>query len=442
MIYEIIKELNESNSTNYKTSVLRKHKDNKLLQKVLKMTYDTVVYNYGVSTKQIAKFEKNKDLEINFEESLELITENLCSRILTGHDALQFASNTINNLNKEDADVLKKIINRDIRINIGKTQINKVWKGLITKPCYMRCGVYGDKTAKQINYPSIIQLKSDGTYREFTVENSIVTSRSRSGEIYLNPIIFEIISNFPDGVYVGELTVKGISDRAKGNGLINSDNPPINDIILELWDYITIQEYALAAKKDRKNPCVNTYETRWGNLKNILSTTECKNIKLIDSNIVNNIQEALQKTSEYMNAGFEGAVLKDLGGVYKDGTSNKTLKLKIFFSIDVRVTGFTEGKIGTKREDTFGSINYTTDDGLISGSVSGFMDKELKEINSARSLYIGKIIEIGCNDLSKAKGNNFYALSHPRFIEFRNDKDTTNTLSELLDLKEMAMCLS
>jgi len=442
MIHEIINEINKSNSTNYKISVLKKHKYNILLQNVLKMTYDTVVYNYGVSIKQIAKFEKNADLEINLEQSLEFIVENLCSRVLTGHNALQFASNMINNLKEEDSDILKKIINRDLRINIGKTQINKIWKDLITKPCYMRCGVYSDKTAKHINFPSILQKKSDGTFREFHIHNNHVTSRSRSGESYDYPIIFEIMSNYPDGVYVGELTINGISDRAKGNGLINSDNPPMDDIIVELWDYITLSEYAQAGKKDRKNPCITTYETRWGNLKKIISGSECKNIQLIDSCIVNNIQEALQKTSKYMNDGFEGAVLKDLNCVFKDGTSNQTLKLKIVFSIEVRVIGFLEGKVGTKRENTFGSLIYSTDDKLIQGRVSGFNDSMLNIINKDRENFIGKIMEINGNDITKSENSEIWAISHPRFIEFRNDKDETDTLERCFEMKEMSMNLS
>jgi hypothetical protein len=43
------------------------------------------------------------------------------------------------------------------------------------------------------------------------------------------------------------------------------------------------------------------------------------------------------------------------------------------------------------------------------------------------------------NDLTKAEGNDYYALSHPRYIEIRNDKDETDTLEKVLSLREMAM---
>ena len=42
------------------------------------------------------------------------------------------------------------------------------------------------------------------------------------------------------------------------------------------------------------------------------------------------------------------------------------------------------------------------------------------------------------NDITQARTNDFYALSHPRFIELRDDKNSTDTLERVLELKEMA----
>ena len=127
--------------------------------------------------------------------------------------------------------------------------------------------------------------------------------------------------------------------------------------------------------------------------------------------------------------------------VWKDGTSRQQLKCKLVFEIDARITGFVEGTPGTKREKTFGSITYATDDGKIVGSVSGFTDKQLEDFNSRREELIGKIIEIEANDLTKGRNSETYALSHPRFIELR-EKDTTDTLERAKMSVENAMNLS
>lgn len=66
MIYDIINELNENNSTNYKIEVLKKHKDNKLLQRVLKMTYDKAIYSYGITMKMLFIHQKKIILKMIF----------------------------------------------------------------------------------------------------------------------------------------------------------------------------------------------------------------------------------------------------------------------------------------------------------------------------------------------------------------------------------------
>lgn len=162
-------------------------------------------------------------------------------------------------------------------------------------------------------------------------------------------------------------------------------------------------------------------------------------IQIIPTKEVNNIQEALQQVSEWMNAGFEGGVLKDYGMVFKDGTSKFQLKLKLEISMEVRIVDFQNGTPGTKREGKVGSFIFETDDGKIKGRMSGFSDEILDDATENMNKYLGKIAEVQFNDITKAQGNDYWALSHPRFIEIRNDKDETDTLEKAFELKQMAM---
>ena len=439
MIHNIIAEINESNSTNHKIAVLKKYQDNAVLQRVLKMTYDRVDFTYGMSIEQIEKFKGVPSGTTNLIYVLDKIEEKLCTRQLTGHAGLQYAANILSDLSAEDADLAKKIINRDLRINAGKTLINKVFPGLITKPVYMRCDVYSKKTAKNIKFPAIVQLKADGTYREFTVDGGQVTARSRSGEDYEYPVLFKQMSTFPDGIYTGELTVRGIHDRAKGNGLINSDEPPHDDIVLELWDFISPFEYTQAGKKDKKNPCTVQYVDRFRMLRDIMSNQTPSNVSIIPFKFVDTLKDALEACSTWMNQGFEGAILKDLEGTFKDGTSKQQLKLKLQIDAEVRITGFTEGSKGTKREGKIGAIEFANDEGTIKGRTSGFSDEQLDYFTENQAMLMGKVMTVQFNDLTKAEGNDYYALSHPRFIEIRDDKDETDTLAKVQKLREMAM---
>lgn len=464
-VNEIIIELNESNSTNHKISVLKKNKDNELLKTVLQMTYDKVKYTYGVSLNQIQKFKSEPNIgPVSLEYALAFLRDELSTRNITGHKALQSCSNILDNLSPENFDLVAKIINRDLRVNIGRTQLNKVWKGLITQPAYCRCSVYNEKTAKKIKFPAIVQLKSDGTYREIAVNGPETAVRSRSGEEYHYPIHEAQFSKYKDGVYTGEMTIRLNSDnveklkrlskypeeihelyeqgvtvlpRKLGNGILNSDNVPHEHVVFDVWDYITHEEYQQALLKDKKNPCKTPYKERFQELMNIIHESE--NIKIIPWEFVNNVREAFEYTSNWMNKGYEGAILKDLEMPFKHGTSDKQLKMKLVIEVEVRVSGWKPGKPGTKREGKIGSIQFQNDEGTIKGYCSGFSDEDLDRFTDDFSIIDEKIITVECNDISKSAKNDYYALSHPRYIEVRTDKSETDSLEKVFEIREMAL---
>jgi ATP-dependent DNA ligase len=237
-----------------------------------------------------------------------------------------------------------------------------------------------------------------------------------------------------DGVYIGEVLIRNISNRAESNGMLNSDNPPHDDIYMQLWDYISLDEYS--RPKDKKNK--TEYAKRFEELKEQFEDKDFEHIEIIETKEVQNLPEALTHVSNWMKEGLEGGILKDRNNIFIDHTSPTQLKLKLEIDADVRLVGFEEGTPGTKREKTFGAMIYTTDDGKVQGRTSGFTDKELEDFNSRRDELIGKIFTIQFNDITKARDSDTYALSHPRFIEFR-DKTETDTLERILEMKKMAM---
>ncbi len=434
MIKEIIDELNKENGANYKIEVLEKYLDNNLLKLVLGMTYDNVRYTYGLTMKNVA-LPTEYSGTITLGEGLRLLTEEFVTRNTTGNEAIKLMEETLGQLNSEDAGVLMKVLDRDLKINMGRSQINKVHKNLIIKPPYMRCGLYTPKTLEKINFPAFVQLKADGMFQTASVINGSVTFTSRSGEEREFPDLAKEFSGMPDGIYIGELLVRGTKTRTESNGLLNSDNPPQDKIFIQLWDYVTHDEYSRPKDKEKKIP----YQYRLAKLKININKNKPKNIEIIPTHKVKDIQAALVIVSEWMASGMEGGVLKDTGNIFLDHTSPTQLKIKLVIDAEVRCTGFYEGKRGTKRVKTFGGITYQTDDGKIQGRTSGFTDKQLKDFNSRRTELVGEIFTIQFNDITKARDAQTYALSHPRFIEFRSDRDKTDTFERIQDMKKMAM---
>ncbi len=436
MIKDIIDGLNIENGSKYKMDVLKKYAGNELLKRVLKMTYCKVSYTYGITMKNVPQYPTEIQSPQSLDWALDILETRLVTRETTGNDAIDLIYLTLSSLSLEDAQVLEKILTRDLRINMGKSNINKVFKNLIIKPPYMRCGLYNNKTLTKIKYPAYLQQKADGRFVSISVSSGEVTFLSRSGEEAKFPSLEKQFKLLPDGVYIGEMLVRGITKRSESNGMINSDNPPHNDIYVQLWDLISLGEYSRPKDKDNKT----IYRQRIKNLKNALALIDTEHVELIETKIVRSANEALRVVSQWQQNDLEGGVLKDRDNIFIDHTSPTQLKMKLCIDADVRCTGFYEGKPGTKRVKTFGGFTYSTDDGKVQGRTSGFTDKQLKEFNSDREKYIGQIFTIEFNDITRSRSSETYALSHPRFIEFR-DKEDTDTLERIQEMKLMAMTI-
>ena len=433
MISDFLSELNESNSSNYKISTLKKYQNSEIVKQLLKLTYDKNNFNFGMSRTRLLGIlnESNFPEGIDkIDDYLDLLQEN--SGKLSGNSAKEFYSLLLQKLTEDSHVILLNILGRDLKCGINIKNINKVFKNLIPKPNYMRCAVFSEKLVKKIHFPAMLQLKMDGTYREFNVSNGTVSAKTRAGEEYQNEVLFDILKSFPDGYYMGELTIDGES-RFTGNGLINSLNPPLDKIIFTCWDFLTFDEYTGKVK--------TSYIDRFNRLQNLIENGDFKQVKLVENHIVNNVSEALKQVSLWMSEGLEGGVLKDFNNTFKNGTSNTQLKIKLKVDAEMRITGFTEGTPGTKREGKIGAIQFANDEGTIKGQCSGFSDAELEEFSKNKDSLIGKIISVEFNDITKAENNEYYALSHPRFIEIRNDKNETDDLKKVIQLRDMAKML-
>ena len=433
MISDFLSELNESNSSNYKISTLKKYQNSEIVKQLLKLTYDKNNFNFGMSRTRLLGIlnESNFPEGIDkIDDYLDLLQEN--SGKLSGNSAKEFYSLLLQKLTEDSRVILLNILGRDLKCGINIKNINKVFKNLIPKPNYMRCAVFSEKLVKKIHFPAMLQLKMDGTYREFNVSNGTVSAKTRAGEEYQNEVLFDILKSFPDGYYMGELTIDGES-RFTGNGLINSLNPPLDKIIFTCWDFLTFDEYTGKVK--------TSYIDRFNRLQNLIKNIDFKHVKLVENHFVNNVSEALKQVSLWMSEGLEGGVLKDFNNTFKNGTSNTQLKIKLKVDAEMRITGFTEGTPGTKREGKIGAIQFANDEGTIKGQCSGFSDAELEEFSKNKDSLIGKIISVEFNDITKAENNEYYALSHPRFIEIRNDKNETDDLKKVIQLRDMAKML-
>lgn len=435
-VNHIFEMLRSTSSMNEKLAILKSYNSDDDLKKILKYAYDKVTYTYGISPQSMTNY-VNCSYDGVVKMDAEELLAKLNSRELTGNAALKAARDVYNALDTVGRDFLYKILDRDLKIGVSTETLNKVWKGMIPKPHYCRCAIYDEKTIRKIKFPAFIQLKCDGTYREAYVHNGHVAFKTRSGEEYENPVLSNVMKCLPDGYYLGEFTIgradEPRANRAEGNGLINSKCPPYDEIYFTMWDYLTDDEYALKVS--------TPYSKRFENLmRNLQDAPE--QLQIVPWQTVSSHKDVLDVVSAWMERGLEGGVLKSRDMLFKNGTSNMQLKIKLKIDADVRCVGFIKGNAGTKYENKNKVISFETDDGEVCGQCSGMTDAMVDEVTANPQKYIGRVLTVEFNDISKAHESETYALAHPRFINFRDDKNETDTIKRIIELRNMARCLN
>jgi DNA ligase-1 len=241
--------------------------------------------------------------------------------------------------------------------------------------------------------------------------------------------------------YHGELLVEvngEILERKTSNGIIRRVNlggsfKPEEKPVFMVWDRVKLSGIANGADDEPYYSRLNNLHFDLLHLSDVNLGIACKWTRLIDTRIVNNLQEAEAHFIELVKQGKEGSMLKKQDMLWRDGTTTSGVKFKKEFECELRVIDFIPGTGANK--DTFGSLLCVTEDGDLSVGVGNLTDALTAEIckNSGDWLYaiIGVTYsEVICDE----KGN--YSLFEPKFIERRYDKDEADTLEHLLNIQD------
>lgn len=461
MIYNILNELSNESGTNKKMEILKSHKDNELLKRVLYKGMSNRIKFWIKKIPQPLLQEKEK-------ESLEWALEKLIhleNRTVTGNDALAFVATLLGRLSDEDSDVITRIIKKDLKIGMGRTNINKVIPNLIEKTPYMGARAFSQKVVDEIVSmgPMYSQVKMDGRYCNVIIRNGEIEAESRGGETsYLDGAKFlNELSNFPNYVLNGELTLDKV-DRYTSNGIISSlisigkkrsegknvkkeiesfeqkngisMQQALDSIRYTVWDIITVDEYYDNVSKVK-------YNKRLELLNNLLDEYKPTMVTLIESIEVNTKDEAIQHFKQKLLEGQEGTILKSQKGIWKDGKPKWQCKMKLEIDLDLKIVGFNYGTVGSKNENLISSLTVQTSDGLLETRPAGINEEQMHYITNNKEKLIGSIVTVKCSGLSNDReGNN--SLLHPVFIDFRDDKTEADSFDDAKKIQNMSLGLS
>jgi ATP-dependent DNA ligase len=259
-----------------------------------------------------------------------------------------------------------------------------------------------------------------------------VEYRSRNGkEIQLLGNLdkdFITLAGDVDCVFDGELlVVEGdkILDRQTGNGILNKANKgtisveEASKVRATIWDVIPYLYFI-------DGECNTPYGKRFDSLQLLMKKAPSK-VFLVQSNEVQNMEEANVLFDRYLSAGLEGIILKDKASIWEDKRSKGQIKFKGELECDLKIVGVEEGT--GKYAGMLGAVLLESSDSVIKVRAgSGFSDDQRKTLWGEN--IVDKIAAIKYNMRIKNKVGE-ESLFLPIVLEIRDDKTEADSSKDI-----------
>jgi len=434
-INEIFESLAADSGRNFKIDFLKQHKDNELLKRVIFLALDPFTQFY---IRKIPKYERDYKLtQLSLSVAVDMLSM-LSSRLLTGNSGIDWLKGILEALSADDAKVIERIIQKDLRCGVSEATVNVVWPGLVFEyPC-MLASAYDQKIVDRVKFPAIAQLKLDGMRFNAIVKNGQVEFRSRNGkdvdipnEAFAEAFVKLAAFYGDDRVFDGELLVEGSNgrplDRKTGNGILNKAVKGTQSeaeaalVRATLWDSISLESFQAGVDNE-------PYKDRLAKLSNCLSDSKSHLVDLAPTTKVNNIDEAETIFEQYLAEGQEGIILKTNEGIWENKRSKSLIKFKGELECDLLCVGWEEGT--GKNVGRLGALVLESGCGKVRVNVgTGFSDANRDSITSTNS--VGRVVAVKYNARITDKSSTIDSLFLPVFIEFRDDKDTADTSKDI-----------
>ncbi len=319
-VAELLGDINRTNSSNEKMKILGGYPHCK---KILEYIYSDFK-QYNVTS---ANIEKMKNLKENVSTNFTIfqLLNDLESRKITGHKAIGVVNGFIAN-NKKYEDIILRIIDKDLRIGMGVSNINKVFKGLIPTFDVALANSY-DKVAGKVDITEFYgSHKLDGLRCVTIKKGNTINFYSRKGKEFLTlDVLKEDLKKIKgDFVFDGELCIvdeNGKEDFTSIMKVYKKKDFTIPNPKYKVFDCLTIKEFESKTSE-------RILSERLAVLKLVFSQYKCKTVDVLDQVKLND-QTFSDLQSKALENGWEGLILRK-DDVYKGKRSNDLLKVKKF----------------------------------------------------------------------------------------------------------------
>lgn len=424
-ILEILEHISSNNSRKFKEIVLSEHQSNPVLKKVFWAAYNPEITYWIAAHPVVSKYMSTLSLDTAIDEVL----ANLASRNIAGNAGINFYLNVLSAMSEDDAQVLRLIIDRDLRCGVQTPTINKIWKNLIPTYDVMLAG----KEPKHLQFPDVVvQTKFDGVRCLVTHRlNGDIEMRTRNGSLItcLEPMYDDFRQVIgPGETWDGELVCFGKNEqplpRKESNGITYKairgtiDEKECSLVRFAPWDIVD-KSQTLTYEKRLQSLYLSVHQARQKGVDKVIQIQTTKVETMTD--VERLFEEALAR-------GEEGVIAKNLCGLWEPKRSKNLCKFKAEETADLLVVDWEPGQ--GKYEGQLGALVCETSDGKIRVNVgSGFSDEQRRYITKDNA--VDRIVEIKYNTKITKKDGGVDSLYLPRFLQFRVDKTVADSSNEI-----------
>jgi len=407
----LIEALRKTSGRNDKIDLLVNHKHIATVVEAFRMCYDPFTVFY------ISKVKATTSGTETFDDQFwkfKIIAKHLCSRAITGNDAKDTVRIFLEALTPAAQEIYINILNGDMKCGVNTSSVNKAFNDIIKKFKVQLAAKYDpDKNYNEVMWYATPKL--DGIRGFF--RDGVLLARSGKpivGFPELTAELSQICEDYDLSFIDGELYSHDITFQKIQGFVMRSKN-----IKAEEKQKIKFNMFAVGRNNHEWKDTGKMYDSfaymNWG---------EWEYVTPLDYKKIPNIKENIDALcAEYMEQGYEGAMLRSGQTAYKWKRSDDLLKVKIFLEEDFNVMGFNEGT--GKHVGRLGAIRV---EGIIDGKRivckvgSGYSDEERTELWGNEAEYMGKKVEVKYQGITDKEVDGLWSLRFPVFNKFKLDR--------------------
>ena len=191
-----------------------------------------------------------------------------------------------------------------------------------------------DKRKDKVTYPVDVQPKLDGVRCMAFWNGDHVELMSRGGKKWecCQHIIDELEMVLPkDWILDGELYIHGATFQ-EITKLVKKLRPESKDVVFHVYD---VPRAGTNHEWEERREHLNDFHGNHG---------WCKSVKVVRTDFAAHEEDVYELQSEYLEEGYEGAIVREYDGEYRFGNrSNKLLKVKNFMDKEYEIVDYTTG---------------------------------------------------------------------------------------------------